>query len=123
MTYRYTKPPSQRQLRVAESIRHEIAAILLRGELNHPFFESHIITVAEVRISPDLKLATAFMMFPDNVDKKALLKFFKELAPMFRKLIANKLTLRFSPVIKFALDESIKKALKVQELLNKLDTK
>jgi ribosome-binding factor A len=121
MTYRYTKPPTQRQLRVAESIRHEIANILLRNELNHTFFEKHLISVSEVRISLDLKIATAFMIFPEDLDKKALLKFFKELSPIIRKLISKRMNLRFAPEIRFAIDDSLDKAFKVEKLLSKID--
>ena len=56
------KAPSQRQLRVGELIRHALAEILARGEIHDPVIENHVITVPEVRMTPDLRLATIYVM-------------------------------------------------------------
>jgi ribosome-binding factor A len=120
MVYRYSKAPSQRQLKVSEEIRHALSDVLIKNELSHPFFEKHIITVSQVRISQDLKMATAFMAFPKELDENALLKMFNEIAPTFRKLITKKINLKFSPEIRFTLDESIKTGSEVDEILQKL---
>ncbi len=94
--------------------------MLVKGELNHPFFEKHMISVSEVRISPDLRLATAFMVFPDDIDQKALLKLFEDLSPMIRKFISKNLVLRFAPQIRFSIDESIKKAAQIEKIMGKI---
>lgn len=120
MTLRYHTPPSQRQLRVAENIRHELAKIIIEADLNIPSLETIMISVAEVRISPDLKAATAFMVFPNDQDSKKLLEVFKENAQYVRKLLASRLQMRYAPDIRFASDESISKASKIESLLTEL---
>lgn len=123
MTLRYHTPPSQRQLRVAENVRHELAKMITEGDLNVPALEKMMISVAEVRISPDLKAATAFMIFPDEQDHKALLELFKDLAPDIRRILASRLQMRYAPDIRFASDESISKASKLESLLTSLSSK
>ena len=120
MTLRYHTPPSQRQLRVAENIRHELAKMITEGDLNIPVLETLMVSVAEVRISPDLKAATAFMIFPDDQDHNKLLEIFKESAPFIRKMLASRLQMRYAPDIRFASDESISKASKLESLLTEL---
>ena len=120
MVIRYAQAPSARQLQTAQTIRGAIAEILIRGELAHPFFEKIMITVSEVRISRDLKLATAFLIFPTNSDKQKLLKLFNEISPQIRRLIASKINMRFSPEIRFVIDETSDNAKKIDDLLNKI---
>ncbi len=120
MVTRYSQAPSARQLQTARSIRDALAQILMRGELSHPFFEKNIITVSEVRISRDLKNATAFLIFPTNSDKKQLLKFFNDIAPQIRKLVTSKIKMRYSPELRFLLDETADNAKKIDDLLGKI---
>lgn len=120
MTLRYHTPPSQRQLRVAENIRHELAKMITEGDLNIPALETLMISVAEVRISPDLKAATAFMIFPDDQDHIKLLEIFKDNSQFIRKMLASRLQMRYAPDIRFASDESISKASKLESLLTEL---
>lgn len=120
MVKRYTIPPSARQLKVAEEIRHAIADIILRGDVLPPFFEGMIITVSEVRISRDLKVATAFLVFPNDAEQNVLLKLFKQLAPQLRKSITSKIQMRYSPEIRFAIDDSVQKADKIEKLFKNL---
>lgn len=120
MVIRYAQAPSARQLQTAQSIRAAIAEILIRGELAHPFFENLMVTVSEVRISRDLKIATAFLIFPTNSDKKKLLKLFNDIAPQIRKLVTIKINMRFSPELRFVIDETADNAKKIDDLLNKI---
>ena len=117
MVLKYNKPPSQRQLQVAENIRHVLAEFFIRGELNHPYFDNVMITVSEVRISPDLKIATAFLVLPIQSDKNEIIKVLRESSPHIRKAIAKRVQLRYLPEIRFALDESIERAAKINDLL------
>lgn len=117
MVLRYAKAPTQRQLRVGEEIRHALADMFIRNELNHPFFEKLMISISEVRVGPDLKIATAFLVMPDDIDQKALLKFFKDISPAIRKIISKKVNLRYAPDIRFAADDSVKYAAHIENLL------
>ena len=67
------KGPSQRQLRVGESVRHALAELLARGEIHDDVIQSHVITVTEVRMSPDLKIATAYIMPLGGTDMPSVL--------------------------------------------------
>lgn len=120
MVLRYAKAPSQRQLRVGEEIRHALAEMLIRNELSHPFFEKIMISVSEVRVGPDLKIATAFLIMPDDIDQKALLQLFKDISPTIRKIISKKVRLRYAPEIRFAADESVKNAAHIERLLKSI---
>lgn len=117
MVMKYAKEPSQRQLKIGGEIRAAIAQVFSRNELSHPFFEKYMFTVSEVRVSPDISIATAFLILPDELDQKQLLKFFNEISKTIRKLIAPKVNLKFMPEIRFASDESVKKAAKISGLL------
>lgn len=117
MVYRYNKPPSQRQLRVAESIRRALSDVFTFKRLSHPFFDKIMITISEVRISGDLKLATAFINFHDDVDKDQLIKLLNEISPHIKKLIADKITVRFLPQIRFVYDKSFDYAQNIEKLL------
>jgi len=117
MVLRYAKAPTQRQLRVGEEIRHALADMFIRNELSHPFFEKIMISISEVRVGPDLKVATAFLVMPDDIDHKALLKLFKDISPTIRKIVGKKVLLRYTPELRFAADESVKYAARIESLL------
>lgn len=120
MVYRYHKPPTQRQLQVGEAIKHAISEVFIRNELSHPFFEKVLITVSEARISPDLKLATAFISAMDQVNENDLVKFLNEISHTIRKLVAKKIDLKFAPEIRFAIDKSFKEGAKIDQIIAKL---
>lgn len=114
-----TKGPSQRQLRVGEEIRHGLSEIFMRGELGDPRIEEASITVSEVRISPDLRNATAYIM-PLNGDKKQMvLELLANSNGMIRTLISKKIHLKFSPRVHFKLDHSFETATHIDGLLRK----
>lgn len=98
--------PSQRQLRVGELIRRRLAEVLARGEVHDPELNSHSITVGEVRASPDLKVATAFVMPLGGGDREQVLEALKRNKSEIRRVVAKGLALKFAPEIRFAMDET-----------------
>lgn len=109
--------PTQRQLRVSEEIRHMLSAIFARGEFRDPDLAAAQITVTEVRISPDLKNATAFVTRLGRTDVDALLPALKRAAPYIRTLLAHELRLRVAPQVSFQPDTAIDYAMHVDKLL------
>jgi len=112
------KPPSQRQLRVAEEIRHVLAGVFLRDELRDPELAGVPITVTEVRISPDLKHATAFVTRLGRSDVAQKLPALRRAATFLRGQVAHALRLRFAPELSFQADTSIDYAMHVNDLLH-----
>lgn len=112
---------AQRNLRVGEEIRHVLADIFMRGESNSPALFGVTITVSEVRVSPDLKNATAYVMPLGGQNKEELLEALKEAAPEIRHLVSKRIKLRHTPRIHFALDLSFDEAQRINELLKKPD--
>jgi ribosome-binding factor A len=110
--------PSQRQLRVAEEIRHVLAGVFARQELHDPELADVVITVTEVRIGPDLKRATAFVARLGRSDVDALLPALKRAAPFLRSQVAHALRLRFAPDLTFRSDAALEYATKIDRLLH-----
>ncbi|WBU53434.1 30S ribosome-binding factor RbfA [Paracoccus sp. SCSIO 75233] len=98
--------PSQRQLRVGELIRHRLSELLLRAEVHDPDLNRHSITVAEVRASPDLKVATAFVMPLGGNEADEALDALRRNARELRHLVAKGLNLKYAPELRFRLDET-----------------
>ena len=109
--------PSQRQLRVGEAVRHAIAEILARGEVMDEVLASHVITVPEVRMSPDLKLATVFVMPLGGQDTKPVLAALERNRRFLRGELARRINLKFAPDVRFRLDESFDEARRIDTLL------
>ena len=109
--------PSQRQLRVSEEVRHVLSAIFARGEFRDPDLAAAQITVTEVRISPDLKNATAFVARLGRTDVEALLPALKRAAPYIRTQLAHQLRLRVAPQVSFQPDTALDYAMHVDRLL------
>ena len=112
-----SKPPSQRQLRVGEEIRHALADIFLHDEVNDPDINSTI-TVSEVRISPDLKNATAYFMPLGGLKREETTKALERSAPFIRHLVGKRLLLRYVARISFRLDTTFDEAHRIEQLLN-----
>ena len=108
---------SQRQLRVGELIRHELAEMLTRGEVHDPVIEAHMITVPEVRMSADLKLATIYIMPLGGRDEKAVLDALERNKRYVRGEIARRVNLKFAPEIRFRIDERFDEAERIEKLL------
>ena len=109
--------PSQRQLRVGELIRHALAEMLARGDIHDDVLAKHVITVPEVRLSPDLKLATCYIMPLGGGDVKPVLKALTEHKRYIRGEIAHRVNLKYAPDVRFLQDESFAEAERVDALL------
>ena len=115
-----TRPgPSQRQLRVAEEIRHVLSAVFMRGEFRDPDLAAAHITVTEVRIGADLKHATAFISRLGRSDVDALLPSLQRATPYLRGQVAKALQLRVAPDIAFQPDHTPDYAMKIDELMHR----
>jgi ribosome-binding factor A len=110
--------PSQRQLRVAEEIRHALAEILLRTEFDDKELYGVRLTISEVRMSPDLKHAAIFCTKLGNKDVTPLLPALKRVSPFLRSQLAPKLGLRVTPDLKFLPDQALEEATKINRLLH-----
>ena len=109
--------PSQRQLRVAEAMRHELANLLARGELRDPALEGANLTVTRVSVSPDLRRATVFVTRLGRSDADLLLPALNRGAAHLRGAIARALKLRLAPEIVFAADATLDQAAGIEALL------
>jgi ribosome-binding factor A len=113
------KASSQRQLRVAEEIRHVLAGVFGRGEFRDPDLADARITVAEVRISPDLKHATVFVSRLGRSDVAALLPGLRRAGRYLRGEIARALHLRYAPELHFQADEALDYAMSIDRLMRR----
>jgi ribosome-binding factor A len=109
--------PSQRQLRVGEVVRHTMAELLSRGEVHDPVIEAHIVTVPEVRMSPDLRMATIYVMPLGGKDEQNVVAALERNKKYLRGEIARRVNLKFAPDIRFRLDERFDEAERIEKLL------
>jgi ribosome-binding factor A len=112
-----TPSGSQRQLRVGELIRHAVSEMLTRGDVHDPVIEAHLITIPEVRMSPDLRLATIYVMPLGGRDIEAVLEALENNKRYLRGEIARHVNLKFSPDIRFHADERFAEAERIEKLL------
>jgi ribosome-binding factor A len=109
--------PSQRQLRVGELVRHALADMLTRAEVHDPVIEGHLITVPEVRMSADLRLATVYVMPLGGRDIDAVLAALERNKRYLRGEIARQVNLKFAPEIRFRIDERFDEGERIEKLL------
>jgi ribosome-binding factor A len=109
--------PSQRQLRVGELIRHALAEMLARGEIHDEVLASHVVTVSEVRMSPDLRLATIYIMPLGGKDLGPVLQALDRHRKFIRGEVAHAVNLKFAPEIRFLADETFDEADRIGRLL------
>jgi ribosome-binding factor A len=109
--------PSQRALRVGELIRHAVAEMLSRGEVHDPVIEGHMITVPEVRMSPDLRLATIYVMPLGGKDEQEVVAALERNKKFLRGEIAHRVNLKFAPEIRFRVDERFGEAERIEKIL------
>src|SRR5947207_3905805 len=102
--------PSQRQLRVGEAIRHVVAEILARGDVHDPVIEGHLITVPEVRMTADLRLATIYVMPLGGRDVADVVAALDRNKRYLRGEVARRVSLKFAPDIRFRVDERFEQA-------------
>lgn len=115
--------PSQRALRVGELIRHAVSEMLSRGEVHDPVIEGHLITVPEVRMSPDLRLATIFVMPLGGRDEAEVVAALERNKRFLRGEIAHRVNLKFAPDIRFRIDERFDEAARIERLLRSPEVK
>jgi ribosome-binding factor A len=108
---------SQRQLRVGEIVRHAMADILAQGSAHDADLEGHIITVPEVRMSPDLKLATIYVMPLGGRDADKVLAALDRNKKFLRGEVARRVNLKFAPDVRFRLDDRFDEAERIEKLL------
>ena len=112
-----TTGPSQRQQRVAELVRHALSEVLARGNIQDEVIANHVITIPEVRMSPDLKLATAYVMPLGGRDESAVLAALDRHRKALRQEVARRVNLKFAPDLRFRRDESFDEAARIDALL------
>ncbi len=114
--------PSQRQLRVGEQLRHIIVETLQRGHFNSEelFHAAPKITVSEVRVSPDMKNATAYISLLGGGNLEDILPALRKDASVFQKEFGRQMKMKFTPRIRFAEDESFANAEKIENILRQI---
>jgi ribosome-binding factor A len=110
--------PSQRMLRVAELIRHAMAQLLSRGEINDPELAGLVVTIPSVKMSPDLKLATIFVMPLGGRAREQIVTILDRHKKFLRGEVAHRVNLKYAPEIRFKVDESFANAEKIDALLH-----
>ena len=115
------KPVSQRQLRVGEMIKQSLGMIFARNEAKVPNLETNSITVTEVKMSQDLKIAKAYVLPLGGKDADTIVNILKEFSFLIRKVLSKKITMKFLPKILFAKDESFEYAEKIENLIKQIN--
>jgi len=118
---RNSNTPSQRQLRVGELVRHELSEILARGGFHDPDLQGRIVTVPEVRMTPDLKTATVFVMPLGGSGEQEIVAALNRNKKRVRGLISQKMTLKYMPALQFEIDRSFQASSRIEELLRSPD--
>jgi ribosome-binding factor A len=111
------KGPTQRSLRAGEVVRHALAEILARGEIHDPVIAAHLITVPEVRMSPDLRMATVYILPLGGHDAAVVLAALERNKRYLRGEIARRVNLKFAPDLRFRIDQRFEEAERVERLL------
>lgn len=115
--------PSQRQLRVGELIRRRLSDVLMRGDIHDPELSRHSITVGEVACSPDLRVATAFVLPLGGKEASEALKALKKNAGEIRRAVSKGLDLKYAPEIRFRLDETFDRLDETRALFGRDDVR
>jgi len=114
---------SQRQLRVGELVRHALAELLTRGDVHDPVIEDHLITVPEVRMSPDLRLATVYIMPLAGRDTEEVVAAFERNKKFLRGEVAHTINLKFAPDLRFRVDDRFAEVERIEKLLRSPEVK
>ena len=117
-----TRTVSQRQLRVGEMIKQALGIIFMRGEAKLPNLDTNNITVTEVRMSPDLKTAKAFVLPLGGKNANEVIDVLKDFSFLIRKVLSKKISTKFLPKLLFVKDESFEYAEKIENLIKKTNT-
>jgi ribosome-binding factor A len=111
------KGPSQRQLKVGELIRHALAEIFSRGEIVDQVLNRHSLTVPEVRMTPDLKLATAYLLTLGGGEASEAVEHLNKHKRFLRGEVARRVNMRYMPELRFKVDTSFEASTRIDELL------
>lgn len=114
---------SQRQLRVGELVRHALAELLMRGEVHDPVIEGHLITIPEVRMTADLRLATVYIMPLAGRDAEEVVEAFERNKKFLRGEVAHAINLKFAPDLRFRVDDRFEEAERIDKLLRSPEVK
>lgn len=109
--------PSQRQLRVGELVRHKLAEMLSRGEIHDDVLSNHVVSVPEVRMSPDLRLATVYVMPLGGKDASVVVAALDRHKRYIRGEVGHALNLKFAPELRFRFDETFDEGARIDALL------
>ena len=118
MTRSHSRQPSQRMLRVGELIRHALAEILTRGHVTSPVLSGVSLTVTQVDVTPDLKLATAYIMPLGGAHAAEVEAELNRLAKPLRGELGHAVTLKYTPALRFRLDQTFDEADRIDSLLH-----
>ena len=116
-TNRNPQGPSQRQLRVGEAVRHALAEVLARGDIHDDVIAKNVLTISEVRMTPDLKTAIVFVAPFGSQDLKPVLKALDANKKFIRGIVARAVNLKYAPDLKFKADDSFSSGQRIDELL------
>jgi ribosome-binding factor A len=108
---------SQRQLRVGELVRHAIAEVLTQGGVHDPVLASHVVTIPEVKMSPDLRIATVYVMPLGGRDTKSVIAALAANKTFLRAEVARRVSLKYAPDLRFLADNRFDEAARIDELL------
>lgn len=116
------KGPSQRQLRVGEQLKHILAEEMQRFDLSSLMDDAPMpmLTVTEIRPSPDLRQATVYVVTMDDRDIAHVLQVLNERAPMFQKAVGKQLSMKFTPRLTFKQDQSFENSQRINQLLSEV---
>jgi len=113
------KPPSQRQLRVGELVKQSLGELLIRNEAKLPSMNSKLITVTEVRMTPDLKTARVYVIPLGGTNTKETVRILTEYSHLVRKALSKRLDIKFLPKLTFVEDNSFEYAEKIERIIKK----
>ena len=113
------KPPSQRQLRVGELVKQNLGELLIRNEAKLPSMNSKLITVTEVRMTPDLKTARVYVIPLGGTNTKETVRILTEYAHLVRRALSKRLDIKFLPKLTFVEDNSFEYAEKIEKIIKK----
>ena len=111
---------SQRQLRVGELVKQNLGELFIRNEAKIPNINSKLITVTEVRMTPDLKTARVYVIPLGGVDTKETVKILTEYSHLVRKALSKRLDIKFLPKLTFVEDNSFEYAEKIEKIIKKI---
>ena len=113
------KPFSQRQLRVGELVKQNLGELFIRNEAKIPTINSKLVTVTEVRMTPDLKTARVYVIPLGGIDTKETVRILTENSHLVRRALSKRLDIKFLPKLTFVEDNSFEYAEKIEKIIKK----